>query len=196
MPSRTEILPEAQSVLNGNVTGMTAGSYDNLGVPGARVTVYAVDPLTGQRRGEKVHSTTTGADGAWGPFTAASDAFHEFVVEIEGQPITHIYRAPFPRGTDVLHLRAGGFAKGEESAGSVLLISRPRGYFGHGRDIFQIDGKVPGGINEGVPGVSIGRLVLPAGAPRSVPVRFNLESFAVRSWPAAERRVVIAEFHY
>jgi hypothetical protein len=27
-------------------------------------------------------------------------------------------------------------------------------------------------------------------------VRFNLESFAVQSWPVSEKRLVIAEFHY
>jgi hypothetical protein len=78
----------------------------------------------------------------------------------------------------------------------VVTISRPRGYFGQGRDIFLIDGAVPAGVNDGVPGASTGRLVLPAGPPRTVAVRFNLESFAVMSWPAAENRQVIAEFHY
>lgn len=196
VPPRLEILPEKESVLNGNVTGITGGAYDNTGISGAKVEVFEVDPRTGARIGAAAHSKTTGAGGAWGPFAAKSDAYYEFVVEAPGQPITHIYRSPFPRGSDVVHLRPARMAKGDEEAGSVVTITRPRGYFGHGRDIFTIDGKTPGGVNEGVPGVSTGKLALPAGAPRAVPVRFNLESFAVQSWPISEKRLVIGEFHY
>lgn len=195
MPDRVEILPEAAAVLNGNVTGSTGGTYDNIGVVGAKVTIHAVDPRTGKRLGE-MYSKTTGPGGAWGPFTTPTDSYLEFVVEVPDQPVTHIYRSPFPRGSDVVHLRPARFAKGDEAAGSVVTISRPRGYFGHGRDIFLIDGAVPEGVNKGVPGASTARVVLPEGAPRSVPVRFNLESFAVQSWPRSESRVVIAEFHY
>ena len=42
-------------------------------------------------------------------------------------------------------------------------MSRPRGYFGVGRDKFTLDGKVPPGINDGVPGASVGRLAFEAG---------------------------------
>ncbi len=196
VPARLEILPQTEAVLNGNVTGITAGAYDNIGVADAKVEIFEVDPRTGARLGEAAHSKTTGADGAWGPFAARSDAYYEFVVAVPGQPITHIYRSPFPRGSNVVHLRPARLAKGDEEAGSVITITRPRGYFGHGRDVFTLDGKTPGGINEGVPGASTGKLVLPAGPPRAVPVRFNLESFAVQSWPASEKRLVLAEFTY
>ncbi len=196
MPARVEILPEAEATLNGTVTGITAGSYDNVAVAGAKVVVFEVDARTGARLGAAMHERTTGADGAWGPFKARSDAVLEFVVEMAGQATTHIYRSAFPRGSNVVHLRPGQVAKGEEAAGAVVAISRPRGYFGHGRDIFLIDGKVPAGVNQGVPGGSVGKLVLPEGPARTVAVRFNGESFAVQSWPAAEKRLVIAEFHY
>jgi len=122
--------------------------------------------------------------------------YYEFVVTTLDHPITHIYRSPFPRGTNVVHLRPARMAKGDEEAGCVISITRPRGYFGHGRDIFLIDGKVAPDVNVGVPGASSSKIALPPGAPRAVPVRFNLESFAVQSWPVAERRLVIAEFHY
>src|SRR5262249_25274268 len=151
---------------------------------------------TGARLGAAVHRRTTGPDGAWGPFAGRSDAYHEFVVTTADHPITHIYRSPFPRGSNVVHLRPARFAKGDEEAGSVVTISRPRGYFGHGRDIFLIDGQVAPDVNAGVPGASTSKVALPAGAPRTVAVRFNLESFAVQSWPVAEKRLVIAEFHY
>lgn len=196
LPDRVEIMPEAVAVLNGDVTGLTGGAYDNIGVTGAKVTIYAVDPRTGKRLGEAAYTKTTGAGGAWGPFTTPTDTHLEFVVEVPDQPITHIYRSPFPRGSNIVHLRSGRFGKGEENAGSVVNISRPRGYFGHDRDIFLIDGAVPEGVNKGVPGASTARIALAEGAPRSVPVRFNLESFAVQSWPKSENRLVIAEFHY
>jgi pimeloyl-ACP methyl ester carboxylesterase len=196
MPARVEILPEAEATLNGNVTGITAGSYDNVAVAGARVAVFIIDPRTGGRMGDAAHERATGADGAWGPFNVRSDAHLEFVVEMAGQPITHIYRSPFPRGSNVVHLRPGQIAKGEEKATAVVAISRPRGYFGHGRDLFLIDGKVPAGVNQGVPGASVGKLLLPEGPVRTVPVRFNSESFAVRSWPLEDKHLVIAEFHY
>ncbi|MGE0153840.1 MAG: alpha/beta fold hydrolase [Reyranellaceae bacterium] len=196
VPARLEILPQDEAELNGNVTGITGGVYDNVGVAGAKVEIFEVDPRSGARLGAAAHSRTTGADGAWGPFAAKSDAHYEFVVEAPGQPITHIYRSPFPRGSNVVHLRPARLAKDDEAAGSVIAITRPRGYFGHGRDIFTIDGKTPAGVNEGVPGVSTGKLALPAGPPRAVSVRFNLESFAVQSWPASEKRLVIGEFTY
>jgi pimeloyl-ACP methyl ester carboxylesterase len=196
LPDRLEILPESVAILNGKVTGLTANTYDNIGVAGAKVTIYAVDPRTGKRIGEALHAKTTGSDGHWGPFTVSTDSYLEFVVEVPDQPITHTYRSPFPRGSEVVHLRPARFGKGEETAASVVNISRPRGYFGHGRDVFLIDGAVPDGVNKGVPGASTARLLLTEGPLRSVPVRFNLESFAVLAWPRAENRLVVAEFHY
>ncbi len=196
LPARLEILPETTATLNGNVTGVTGGSYDNVGVAGVTVEIFEFDPRTGARSEGAVHRRTTGADGAWGPFPGKSDVYYEFVVTLLDHPITHIYRSPFPRGTNVVHLRPARMAKGDEEAGSVISITRPRGYFGHGRDIFLIDGKVAPDVNVGVPGASSSKIALPPGAPRAVPVRFNLESFAVQSWSMVERRLVIAEFHY
>jgi hypothetical protein len=73
-------------------------------------------------------------------------------------------------------------------------MSRPRGYFGVGRDKFSLDGKVPPGINDGVPGVSTGRLAFEAAPPRTVMAVFNNETIATRTWPAKEGHIVVAEF--
>ena len=110
------------------------------------------------RRTQPVHRKTTGADGQWGPFIGSSDACYEFVLHMAGQPITHTYRSPFLRSSDVVHLRPEPFAKADEHAAAVVIMSRPRGYFGVGRDKFSLDGKVPPGITDGVPAVSSGRL--------------------------------------
>ncbi|MSP97526.1 MAG: hypothetical protein EXR29_09965 [Betaproteobacteria bacterium] len=195
-PVQLKIASEHAVVLNGKINGMEGGVPTNLPVAGAKVEVYEVARDSGVRRGAAVHVRTTGADGLWGPFTAQPDAGYEFVISVAGHAITHIYRSPFPRSSDLVHLRPATIAKADASAGSVVSISRPRGYFGHGRDVFTLDGKVPPGINEGVPGVSTGKLLLPAGALRAVPARFNDESIAVQNWPAKEGHIVFAEFHY
>ena len=196
MPARMAIATESRPVLNGKVNGMEGAVPTNLPVAGAKVEIYEVSRDTGARRGAPVHAKTTGADGLWGPFTAQLETAYEFVIQAPGHAITHIYRSPFPRSSDIVHLRPADLAKGDELAGSVVSITRPRGYFGHGRDMFTLDGKVPPGINQGVPGASVGKLLLPPGPLRAVPARFNDEAITVQNWPAKEGHVVFAEFHY
>ncbi len=195
-PARVDIAPEAQVVLNGKVNDMPGAVPTNLPVAGARVEIYQVSATTGAREGAAAHAKTTAADGIWGPFTAKQGAYYEFVIQVPGHAITHIYRSPFPRSSDIVHLRPADFAKGDATAGSVVMITRPRGYFGHGRDTFLLDGKVPPGINQGVPGVSTGKLLLPEGSLRPVPARFNDETMTLQNWPAKDNHLVIAEFHY
>ena len=195
-PARADIAPESEVVLNGKVNAMPGGVPTNLPVAGARVEIYEVSATTGARLGAAAHAKLTGADGLWGPFSAKRDAHYEFVIQVPGHAITHIYRSPFPRASDIVHLRPANLAKGEETAGSVVMINRPRGYFGVGRDTFLLDGKMPPGINQGVPGTSTGKLLLPEGSLRPVPARFNDETMMLQNWPAKGNHVVIAEFHY
>lgn len=96
----------------------------------------------------------------------------------------------------MLRFTRRSFVLFDTSAGSVVSINRPRGYFGHGRDVFTLDGQVPPGINEGVPGIATGKLLLPAGPLRAVPARFNDEVITVQNWPAQAGHIVFAEFHY
>jgi hypothetical protein len=119
--------------------------------------------------------------------------YYEFVLRMAAQPVTHTYRSPFLRASDVVHLRPGVFAKGDEAAAAIVSMSRPRGYFGVGRDKFTLDGKVPPGINDGVPGVSVGKLSFDA-APRTVMAVFNNETIPTRTWPVKDNHLVIAEF--
>ncbi len=191
------IAPEREPVLNGKVTGIAEGGiYTNLPVQDVSVEIWEVDGRTGERKTlTPAHRRTTAADGVWGPFKGRQDAFYEFVIAIPGSPVTHIYRSPFLRSSDVIHLRPGRFGKDDQKAGAVVIMSRPRGYFGHGRDKFTLDGKVPPGVNEGVPGTSSARLLLPDGPVRTVLAVFNLEAIPVRTWPVKENRLVIAEFH-
>ena len=90
-------------------------------------------------------------------------------------------------------MRPEPFGKGDEGSAAVVVMSRPRGYFGVGRDKFSLDGKVPPGITDGVPAVSTGRLHFDGG-PRTVVAMFNNETIATRIWPTKENHIVVAEF--
>jgi pimeloyl-ACP methyl ester carboxylesterase len=188
------IAQEPKPTLNGKVTGMADRLYTNLPVADAEVEIYEVDAKTGERKTtQPAHRKTTGADGRWGPFIGSSDACYEFVLHMASQPITHTYRSPFLRSSDVVHLRPEPFAKADENAAAVVIMSRPRGYFGVGRDKFSLDGKTPPGITDGVPAVSTGRMAFDAG-PRTVVAVFNNETIAARSWPAKDNHIVVVEF--
>ena len=193
-PASMFIAQEPLPVLNGKVTGIAEGAYTNLAVAGAEVEIFEVDAKTGDRKSSvAVHRKTTGEDGMWGPYVGRSDMNYEFVLRMSAQPVTHTYRSPFLRSSDVVHLRPAQFGKGDEGAGAIVAISRPRGYFGVGRDKFSLDGKVPPGINDGVPGASVGKLAFDA-QPRTVMAVFNNETIPTRTWPAKDNHLVIAEF--
>jgi len=182
--ARTDIVPEAAVTLNGRVTGFR----------GASIEIYETSPQTGERRGAAVHAKTVGADGWWGPFHAKPDVQYEFVIRAEGYAVTHVYRSPFARSSDLIHFRPARVADADRDAKSVITMTRPRGYFGAGRDLMSLDGKPPPGIPPGVPGVSASKLKLDEPAMRSVVAVFNRERIVVRSWPLGENRLVFAEF--
>jgi triacylglycerol lipase len=202
-PATTGFTPEATVVLDGQVSGVgvdnnpAAGSAaSNLPLAGATVEVYAIDPSTGERRGEARWRKTVGADGRWGPFTADGGTAYEFVLAAPGYATTHIVRQPFPRSSSVVNMRLDRLLPADQGAGSVLVFTRPRGYFGLPRDRVVFDGRDPApGIPPGVAGVSVSRLRLPAAPPRTVVAEFNGQRMAARSWPAAENRIVLIELH-
>jgi hypothetical protein len=61
-----------------------------------------------------------------------SGACYEFVLRAEGYALTHIYRSPFPRSSDIVHMRPARLADADKATGSVITMTRPRGYFGVG----------------------------------------------------------------
>ncbi len=191
-----DVLPQAQPILNGMVSGFANGAPTNLPVPGAKVEIYEVDPSSGQRLGETAHQRTTLEDGIWGPFNAKPTAYYEFVINASGYPVTHIYRTPFPRSSSYIHLRLKPLAERDKGNGSLVTLSRPRGYLGHGRDTFLIDGKVPKGVSEGVPATSDARQRFEPGPLRPVRLVLNKESVTVLTYPLESGHIVIAEFHY
>jgi hypothetical protein len=197
-PSRIEIVPETEVKLSGLVTGTPGGVVTNRPVPGATVEIYRVSPDAGERIGGPIHSSQTGADGRWGPAQVEPSWYLEIVLASAGSPTTHFYRSPFPRSSDVVHLRAARpLGPADAGAGAVVLMSRPRGYFGLPRDVVLIDGKEPRDVKSGVPTDSVTTLRLPAQeVGRPVITMFNTERIVARAWPASENRIAIAELTY
>src|SRR6266404_540856 len=146
-PSRIEIVPEAEVKLSGLVTGTPGGVVTNRPVSGATVEIYRVSPETGERTGGPIHSSQTGADGRWGPALVEPSWYLEIVLTSAGSPTTHLYRSPFPRSSDIVHLRAARpLGPTDAGAGAIVLMSRPRGYFGLPRDVVLFDGKEPADV--------------------------------------------------
>lgn len=197
-PSRIEIVPQTEVRLSGLVTGTPGGVVTNRPVAGATVEIYRVSAETGERGRGPIHSSQTGADGRWGPALVEPTWYLEILLTSAGSPTTHIYRSPFPRSSDIVHLRAARpFGPADAGAGAVVLMTRPRGYFGLPRDAVLIDGKEPKDIKPGVPTDSGTTLRLAAEEiGRPVVAMFNTERIVARAWPASENRIAVAELTY
>ncbi|HEX7924586.1 MAG TPA: hydrolase [Bradyrhizobium sp.] len=197
-PSRIEIVPETAVRLSGLVTGTPGGVPTNRPVQGATVDIYRVSAETGERLSGPLHSSQTGADGRWGPAQVDPSWPLEFVLTSPGAVTTHIYRSPFPRSSEIVHLRAARpLLPADAGAGAIMLMSRPRGYFGLPRDIVLLDGKEPADVKSGVPTDAVTTLRLPAAdLGRPVAAIFNSERIVARAWPASENRIAVAELTY
>jgi pimeloyl-ACP methyl ester carboxylesterase len=186
-----DIRPEIRPVLNGRVTGFQAGAPTNIGIAGARVRLFPVDPATASRTGPALHDRTTPADCLWGPVEADPEAHYEFEVTVRGHPVTHIYRAPFPRGSDRVHLRPWLIGPDDPKDGALVVVARPRGYFDFGRDRIEVAGQAI----QGTPDIPHENILRATGlAPgRTVSAVHNETRLAALAWPLAERRVAVIE---
>lgn len=203
-PQSSAIQSETPLVLNGKITGLglrpadpASGNYsNNLPLPGAQLAVYATDAATGARVGNAVHNKTVGADGLWGPFTAQPGTPYEFVISAPGYATTHIYRSPFPRSSKLIHLRADRPADADKSAKSSITLTRPRGYFDATRDKMSFDGKTLPGVPPAGAGVSSSKINLSQDGVRPIAAEFNGEKITGRTWPLADRHLVVLELTY
>lgn len=208
-PPSPAIWPELNIVLDGMVTGMGVHSSDaasasnnfsnNLPVPRAQVEVYAVHYQSGLRVGAPVHSKTVGADGRWGPFTGAPGVPYEFVVRAPGYAISHIYRSPFPRSSDVVHLKADRIADADLPAFAIVQLVRPRGYLDPASHHIRFDEQSPppGIAAARVAAVATSKINLSKLQDRAIAAEFHsdaLERVVGRTWPAKENHVVWLEF--
>ena len=109
--------------------------------------------------------------------------------------MTHLYRSPFPRSSNVIHLRPARVAGADRNAVAVVTMTRPRGYFGLGRDAMSLDGKPLAGIVAGVAGGSTAKVSLHSDSGRAVIAEFNGTRIAARAWPVAGNHVTLIELH-
>jgi hypothetical protein len=197
-PDRIAITPETQVKLGGLVTGTPGGVQTNRPVAGASVEIYRVSPDTGERIGGAIHASRSAEDGRWGPADVDPSWYLEIVLTSVGSTTTHFYRSPFPRSSDIVHLRAARpLGPADAGAGAVVLMSRPRGYFGLPRDVVLLDGKEPTDVKSGVPTDSVSTLQLPvADVGRPVVALFNQERIVARAQPVSENRIAVAELTY
>ncbi|MBR0773729.1 hydrolase [Bradyrhizobium diazoefficiens] len=197
-PARIAIVAEQSVRLSGLVTGTPGGVPTNRPVAGATVDVFRVDPETGERMGGALYNVKTGADGRWGPAQVEPSWALEFVLTSPDAPTTHIYRSPFLRSSELVHLRAARpLGPADKDAGAVVIMSRPRGYFGLPRDVVLFNGREPADVKPGVPTDSAATLRLPAAeVGRNIVAQFGEERIVARAWPAAENRIAVAELTY
>ena len=183
-PERIAITPETRVKLSGLVTGTPGGVQTNRPVAGASVEIYRVLPDTGERIGARdPYFANPGADGRWGPAQVDPSWYLEMVLTAAGST-DHAFlslavsalvrcRAPSRRA------RSGPAGAG---AGAVVILSRPRGYFGLPRDVVLLDGKEPTDVKSGVPTDSITTARLPAAEiGRPVVAMFNQERIVARA---------------
>ena len=200
-PQTIQAALQGKAFLNGKITGLGVDVLDpksgnfssNLPLPGAQISVFAVNPATGERLGAAVHQKITRVDGLWGPFAADPSVHYEFEVSAQGYATAHIYRSPFPLGSDIVHFRAERVATADQDAKALVIFVRPRGYFDPKRDKMSLDGKptLPG-VPPGA-GVASAKLKLNSAESRSITGEFNGERIVGRSWPMAQQRVTLME---
>jgi len=203
-PKTLSVTTQAPVVLNGKITGLglvptdpATGNYaNNLPLPGAQLAVYATDPASGERKGVAAHSKAVGADGLWGPFTAQAGVPYEFVISAPGYATTHIYRSPFARSSELIHLRAERAAAADKDAKSTVTFTRPRGYFDAERDKMAFDGKALPGVPPTGAGASSSKVKLMEDGVRAISAEFNGEKITGRTWSVADNHLVILELTY
>jgi pimeloyl-ACP methyl ester carboxylesterase len=203
-PKTLSVTTQEPVVLDGKITGLglvptdpATGNYaNNLPLAGAQLAVYATDPATGERQGAAAHSKTVGTDGLWGPFTARAGVPYEFVISAPGYATTHIYRSPFARSSELIHLRAERAAAADKDARSTVTLTRPRGYFDAERDTMAFDGKALPGVPPTGAGISSAKIRLMENGVRAISAAFNGEKITGRTWPAADNHLVVLELTY
>ena len=193
-------------LLNGKVVGLGLNPQDaqsgnfvnNLPLQGAKLSIYETDTHTGQRRGAAVHQSSISTDGHWGPFKANSRTAYEFELTADGYATTHIYRSPFPRSSNVIHLRPERMAAADRTTQAMVIWTRPRGYFDASRDHMLLNGKtdIPGVIKGVSAGNSSAKIRIDEFPQREVSAEFNSEKIKALTWPASQGHVTVLELTY
>ncbi len=102
-PHTTRIVP--QPFGTARVSGRAVLFPSNVGVTGATVEVYPVNPLTGGRLSNRpAHRLPLTGDGSFGPIPVLATARYEFAVVRAGAPTHHFYFQPFLRSDSFVRL--------------------------------------------------------------------------------------------
>ncbi|MFT7626110.1 MAG: pimeloyl-ACP methyl ester carboxylesterase [Myxococcota bacterium] len=144
----TEITVQDRPVLAGKA--LTFG--ENTPLDGGVVTIFAVEPSSGQRAGDSLATFTCDPDGSWGPFEAKPGQYYELLVQ-SADPVDrpiHYYFEPFTHSNHMVYLRtlpgpttvAGALLAGIPwtDEGAIAVIFGSSQSFQHGRDSLTIQG--------------------------------------------------------
>ncbi len=147
-PQTTQIRPEPPGHLT--LSGRAVLFPTNVGVAGARLEVYAIDPLTGARRpGPALQTFTLPEDGSFGPLRAIGFKRYEFAVVREGAATHHFYFQPSVRSDRLIRLLTGVPGQGldalteKSDVHTNLVISRNKEWWGdqgEGSDALYVNG--------------------------------------------------------
>ncbi|HEX6682732.1 MAG TPA: alpha/beta fold hydrolase [Candidatus Limnocylindrales bacterium] len=143
-PATTRVLPQPPGHLS--LSGRAVLFPTNVGVAGARLEVYRLNPFTGARRA-LVHSETLAADGSFGPLRALGFARYEFAVVREGAATHHFYFQPSVRTDNLIRLLTGVPGQGLDALTEKsdhhtnLVISRNKEWWGDQGDVLYVNGE-------------------------------------------------------
>ena len=195
-PARCSSPRSRKPTLNGRVTGMADGLYTNLA--GRRRRRRNLRGRSQDRRAQDAAAGASQDDRRRRPVgavhRAARTPTYEFVLHMAGQPITHTYRSPFLRSSDVVHLRPEPFAKADEARG-LCRGDEPaaRLFRRRSRQVHRSTARCrPASATACPPCRPAGSRSTPA--PRTVLAVFNNETIPTRTWPAKDNHIVVAEF--
>jgi len=89
-------------------------------------------------------------------------------------------------------------AAADRTSDSLVILTRPRGYFDASRDQISLDGKsdIPGVVKGVSAGNSTARIKMPEQPQRSVAAEFNGEKLRGLNWPASQNHVTVLELTY
>ena len=107
-----------------------------------------------------------------------------------GYATTHYYRSGFPRGSDIVDLRAMRVPVADAHAASVVILWRPRGYLDPSHAM-RLDGAAPPEVPAGA-GVAHSK-VTPKGAQRTIRAEFEGERLVGQTWPVKDGHMVYLE---
>ena len=144
-PKTTQIVPQKGRI---TLSGRALNFPQNTALAGATVQAWAINQVTGQRRGRKpIASFVVGGSGYWGPVVARAGQRYEFTLLRSGKPVHHFYYQPFLRTDHLIRLlesdalRAAGGVPDPRSVAMVLIRYKELwGDQGSQNDIVKVNG--------------------------------------------------------